>query len=98
MVPYAEADTLARAWMLSELSVRQNRIKMPALDAGLAAAVEGAKHNWPKYLKSTPVLVLTDDKDGWAEVAGYPDSSPRYHPRIGLTFGNFPRMQDEPFQ
>ncbi|MFP5249754.1 MAG: CRISPR-associated helicase Cas3' [Acidobacteriota bacterium] len=84
VVPWADADTPARAWVLSEVSMRANRLGMPALDPAMGALVEVTKEGWPRYLRDTPVLVLVPNSDGSWRVAGYPSDSVDYHPKYGL--------------
>lgn len=67
VVPWAAADPLARAWALSEVSVRANRLGTPVLDPALAILVEHAKADWPRHLREMPVLVLSPVADDWWE-------------------------------
>ena len=96
VLPWASADSPARAWALSEVSVRANRLGEPVLDPALTALVEQAKADWPRYLRETPVLVLSPAAEQWWEAgvrrAGGPIEWVRYRRDSGLVFPDRRRL------
>jgi CRISPR-associated endonuclease/helicase Cas3 len=80
----------ARAWALSEVTVRRTRISgVPEPTAPLAKAVERAKATWARYDRATPVLILKPDAEalrGDALDARGRATVVRYSREIGLRF------------
>ncbi len=54
VVPYAEADTPARAWSLSEVSVAAYWVSSCPIPPGLEAAVETARSAWGRWERDSP--------------------------------------------
>lgn len=90
VVPWAHDAEPARAWALSEVSVRRNRLGTPALDSAFASLVDEVRARWPKYERQTSVLVLVEGDDGWWTTAARDSTAataPKYHRnRSGLLF------------
>jgi len=66
VVPWYSHDDLRRAWALSEVPIRANRLAGAPEDA----AVNAAKQNWPAWDREVPVLLLRGEALGqWHGVA-----------------------------
>ena len=58
VVPYAEADTPARAWSLSEVSVAAYHVSACPVPTGLEAAAELARQQWGRWEQDDPRMLL----------------------------------------
>lgn len=68
VAPYAEADTPARAWSLSEVSVAAHWVSACPVPPGLAAAAEMARSAWGRWERDSPLVllaVLTAAEEGY---------------------------------
>ena len=66
IVPYAEEGDPRKAWALSEVHLRANRMPPDAAPPpDLAAAVDAARATWGRYEQDKPLIVLEADGDGW---------------------------------
>jgi CRISPR-associated endonuclease/helicase Cas3 len=59
IVPYATADTPARAWSLSEVSVAEHHVSLCPIPPGLEAAAEAARGQWGRWERESPRILLT---------------------------------------
>jgi CRISPR-associated endonuclease/helicase Cas3 len=62
--PLCDDGDAARAWRLSEVSVRASRVAHVVNDAAAAQAVAALRADWPRWERETPVLVLRPGADG----------------------------------
>jgi len=62
VVPWCEDEDVQRAWALSEVSVRADRIEAAAPDEA-DALVTAAKAQWPEWDRGIPVVVLRPGTD-----------------------------------
>lgn len=90
VVPYAEADTPAHAWSLSEVSVAAHWVTACPVPPGLEAAAEAARSAWGRWERDSPrvlLAVLTPAAEDYAldvrTEAGVA-AIVRYNPRMGL--------------
>jgi CRISPR-associated endonuclease/helicase Cas3 len=85
-VPWYAHDDPGRAWALSEVAVRANRLKGTPEDA----ATDAAKRDWPAWDQAIPVLLLRPDASGqWQASALDPRDrllSVTYDTSCGLLF------------
>jgi CRISPR-associated endonuclease/helicase Cas3 len=90
VVPWYPHDDPRRAWALSEVSVRANRLKGVPEDA----AVTAAKRDWPVWDLEIPVLLLRPDGIGqWHALALNPSEKLQpltYDRSRGLIFSEEP--------
>ncbi len=90
VVPYAHADTPARAWALSEVTVAAHRVAACPVPPGLEAAVAQARSHWGRWERDSPkvlLAVLTPAAEGYTLAVLTEDgsaSSVRYERRLGL--------------
>jgi CRISPR-associated endonuclease/helicase Cas3 len=90
IVPYYEDDKPARAWVLSEVSIRAEKANgVPRPDGALASAVDDAKKRWPEWEREMPLLLLEPDvADGWRGAVSLDGKAVHvlYDKRLGLRF------------
>ena len=90
IVPWCQADELARAWALSEVSINQKKADgVPIPDGTRAKLSRAAKLEWPDWEQDLPLLVLEPDGEGWFGVVtkeGDGHRSVIYNRRMGLRF------------
>ena len=90
VVPYAEADEPARAWALSEVSVRRTRAKgVPEPEGALKVALERALQTLSPWDRDVPVLMLSNTGEAWRGEVVRSDGklgSVRYSRELGLEF------------
>ncbi len=90
VVPYAEADTLARAWSLSEVSVAAHWVTACPVPPGLAAVAEMARSVWGRWERDSPrmlLAVLTMVAEGYTLdvlTGAGTAATVRYDPQMGL--------------
>ncbi len=94
VVPWAPATETARAWALSEVSVRAHRLGTAEPAGAVGEAVARVKASWPVYLRGMPVVVLSPVDHGWWEAQATPAKGPpiviRYRADMGLRFPSPP--------
>lgn len=87
VVPWFPDQDTRRAWALSEVAVRANRLAGAAKDA----AVTALKQDWPVWDRELPVLLLKPDASGrWCGEGLDPQGRPcavTYDEICGLTIG-----------
>ncbi len=90
VVPYADADTPARAWSLSEVSVAAHWITACPVPPGLEASAEAARSAWGRWERDSPrvlLAVLTPAAKGYTldvRTGAGAAATVRYDPRMGL--------------
>ena len=90
VAPYAEADTLARAWSLSEVSVAVHRVAACSVPPGLEATAETARSAWGRWERDSPrilLAVMTVAAEGYTLdvlTGAGTAATVRYDPKIGL--------------
>ncbi len=69
VVPYAAADTVGRAWSLSEVSVAAHHVASCPIPAGLEVAAGSARAQWGRWERESPrilLAVMVKDMDAYA--------------------------------
>ncbi len=90
VAPYAEADTPARAWALSDVTVAAHRIAACPVPPGLDEAARSARSQWGRWERDSPnvlLAVLTRAPEGYtlgALTGAGTEATVRYDPRLGL--------------
>lgn len=91
LVPWYHDPDPRRAWALSEVSVRQVRVKSELMPPNLVAAAKKARATWTRFDEGKLLVPLQEAGDGtWAATALDPKSnevSLRYDRIRGLQFG-----------
>jgi CRISPR-associated endonuclease/helicase Cas3 len=88
VVPYAQADTLMRAWALSEVRVAKHGLAACPLAPALAAAAQRARDGWGRWereAKNILLAVLSESGALAGENAREETVSFQYDSDIGLT-------------
>lgn len=89
IVPYANEIDPRKAWALSEVHLRANRMPPDAAPPpDLAPAVAAVRAGWGRYEQDTPLIVLEPDGEGWQGrfVAKGEEKFLYYRPKEGLFF------------
>jgi CRISPR-associated endonuclease/helicase Cas3 len=86
--PWCADDDRARAWALSEISVRQSLLAGPTPDPGEASVITAERAGWPAWERDFPVLVLRAGGEetwiGLAETANGQRRETIYSSNIGM--------------
>lgn len=69
IVPWCKDDNPARAWALSEVSIRKTKASgVPEPERSLDLMIKAAKEQWTKWEQDQPLLVLEPEGEVWRGV------------------------------
>ena len=93
VVPYAKADTPARAWSLSEVSIAAHHVSGCPVPTDLVDAAEAARRQWGRWERESPrvlLAMLRPAAEGYtldARTEAGAVVTLRYDPHAGLLIG-----------